>query len=577
MEAEVRTSREEPQLAQAPGSPPRTLGRYRVVTELGRGSTSIVYLGAVDGPAGFNKLFALKLMRAALAENPALVAMFLAEARVGAALDHPNVVSTLEIDETGPLPFIVMDYLDGQPLQRLVSSARIAFKPLPLHMHLAAISGALEGLAHAHAAVGPGGPLQIVHRDVSPHNVFVTSSGMPKLLDFGCAQTVDAPSVMMTSAGHAAYMSPEQASGRVVDARSDLYAVGVMLWEAVTRRRFWSDEASKAEILRALSAQQMPDTRISALAHAPDDLRAILVKATAPDPSERYQTATALQEDLQRALRRITPPTFDLRDLGQRLVTVFAADRARMQALIKAQQEIAADSSRAGAVPVTEPPPSSRSRRQAADARTPVPAAAAVPAVPASVRPIIAPAPSGPLPSFPMPGEQPRGDSHRRTWTIAAIAASLVVGAGLSAMHLRGDEPSQASARASSPPETASAATIAEPARASVAAPDPDPPWVPAASASVPLEAPRAAEPRETAPVAASASPAEGVRRSSAPFAARSHPVGPPVVVHVESAPAPSPPTAQRAAIDQPIGAPGTNPTAPRPSHPIDAVNPYGP
>ncbi len=569
----MRTSREQPQLAQTPGSPPRTLGRYRVVTELGRGSTSIVYLGAVDGPAGFNKLFALKLMRPALAEDPALVAMFLAEARVGAALDHPNVVSTLEIDETGPLPFIVMDYLDGQPLQRLVSSARIAFKPLPLHMHLAAISGALEGLAHAHAAVGPGGPLQIVHRDVSPHNVFVTSSGMPKLLDFGCAQTVDAPSVMMTSAGHAAYMSPEQASGYVVDARSDLYAVGVMLWEAVTRRRFWSDEASKAEILRALSAQQLPDTRVSALAHAPDDLRAILVKATAPDPSGRYQTATALQEDLQRALRRITPPTFDLRDLGQRLVTVFAADRARLHALIKAQQEIAADSSRAGAAPVTEPPPSSRSRRQAADARTPMPA------VPPSVRPIIAPAPSGPLPSFPMPGEQPRGDSHRRTWTIAAVAASLVVGAGLSAMHLRSDEPSQASARASSPPETASAATIAEPARASVAAPDPDPPWVPA-TASAPLEAPRAALPREMAPVAASASPADGVRRSAVPLAARSRPTGPPMMVHVESAPAPPPPAApvaQRAAIDQPIGAPGANPTAPRPSPPIDAVNPYGP
>ena len=445
-------------------------------------------------------------------------------------------------------------------------------------MHLAAISGALEGLAHAHAAVGPGGPLHIVHRDVSPHNVFVTSSGMPKLLDFGCAQTVDAPSVMMTSAGHAAYMSPEQASGHVVEARSDLYAVGVMLWEAVTRRRFWSDEASKAEILRALSARQLPDTRVSALVHAPDDLRAILVRATAPDPSERYQTATALQQDLQRALRRITPPTFDLRDLGQRLVTVFAAERARMQALIKAQQEIAADPSRAGAAPTTEPPPSSRGRKQDADGRTPVSGA------PPPARPPLAP-PSGPLPSFPMPGEQPRGGSNRRTWTIAAVAASLVVGAGLSAMHLGSDDPARASARASSPPETASAATIAGP-RASVAGPDPDPESAPSASAGP--GAPRAAGPREGAPVAATTSPVaataarveDGVRRSSVPVTARSHPIGPPVVVHVESTPAPPAPAAQRSAIDQPIGASATNastPTAPRPSHPIDAVNPYGP
>ena len=124
----MRSGSENAHLARAAGSHPRTLGRYRVVTELGRGSTSIVYLGAVNGPAGFNKLFALKLLRPALATDPALVAMFLAEARVGAHLNHPNVVSTLEIDESGPLPFIVMEYLDGQTLQRLLATARIAFK-----------------------------------------------------------------------------------------------------------------------------------------------------------------------------------------------------------------------------------------------------------------------------------------------------------------------------------------------------------------------------------------------------------------------------------------------------------------
>lgn len=579
METEVRTSRDEPLLAQAQGAPPRTLGRYRVVTELGRGSTSVVYLGAVDGPAGFNKLFALKLMRPALAEDLALVALFLAEARVGAQLDHPNVVSTLEIDESGPLPFIVMDYLDGQPLQRLVSSARIAFKPLPLHMHLAAISGALEGLAHAHAAVGPGGPLQIVHRDVSPHNVFVTSNGMPKLLDFGCAQTAEAPSAMMTSAGHAAYMSPEQASGRAVDARSDLYAVGVMLWEAVTRRRFWSDEASKTEILRALSARQLPDTRVSGLVHAPDDLRALILKATEADPSERYQSATALQEDLRRALRRITPPTFDLRDLGQRLVTVFAAERARLHALIKAQQETAASAARARAAPAMEPTSSRRPRTNDAGQHAPVP----------SSPPPIASAPSGPLPSFPMSTEEPREGSLRRTWTIAAIAASLVVGAGLSAMRLGGDERSQTPAHANVPLEPVSAATMAEPPRASVAAPSP--PSEPVAPSSAPAPsgaanaaafveaapvAPATAPAGETASVGTAAAPAGGVRRSSVPTVARSRALGAPVVARVESAPSPPPPEAQRAPIDLPIGAPGSNPTA-RPSHPIDAVNPYGP
>src|SRR5580700_5320546 len=115
----------------APGSLPRALGRYRIVAELGRGSTSIVYLGVLRGPQGYRKLLALKRLRAEFTRNPASVAMFLAEARLGARLSHPNVVSTLEIEEREDQPYIVMEYLDGQPLQQLVTGARVAFAPLP--------------------------------------------------------------------------------------------------------------------------------------------------------------------------------------------------------------------------------------------------------------------------------------------------------------------------------------------------------------------------------------------------------------------------------------------------------------
>ena len=562
----MRTGSEDAHLVRAAAGPPRSLGRYRVVTELGRGSTSIVYLGAVDGPAGFNKLFALKLLRPALAADPALVAMFLAEARVGAPLNHPNVVSTLEIDETGPLPFIVMEYLDGQTLQQLLTAARVAFKPLPLHMHLAAISGALEGLAHAHAATGPDGKsLQIVHRDFSPHNVFVTSSGAPKLLDFGCAQSVGAVSAMPTSAGHAAYMSPEQASGEAVDARSDLYAAGVMVWEAVTRKRFWPDEASKTDILSALAARRLPQARAIALGHVSDDLRSLVLKATAPHPSDRYQSAAALQEDLQKALRQITPPTFDLRDLGHRLTSVFASERARLQAIVKAAQESAegterSPSSRPPPVRSSPVPPRPRPRDEIPVGLRSVPLeqierAAAAP-------------PSSPLPSFPIATDEGRGRlAYRRPATLAAIAAAacLLLGAGLSAMHLGSEDRPPAGTPATTP-QTASAATMVQAEPPTRVAPAPS-----AAPSATAFAEPVAADVPETVPV-------ESLRRVPNPVGARSRPVAPPVTNHVDSLPQASAPAgAKAAAIDQPIVVSGSNAAPARPVHPIDSVNPYGP
>jgi serine/threonine-protein kinase len=559
MEVEVRSGSENAHLARAAGPAPRTLGRYRVVTELGRGSTSIVYLGAVDGPAGFNKLFALKLLRPALATDPALVAMFLAEARVGAHLNHPNVVSTLEIDESGPLPFIVMEYLDGQTLQQLLAMARIAFKPLPLHMHLAAISGALEGLAHAHDATGPDGKsLQIVHRDFSPHNVFVTSSGAPKLLDFGCAQSVGTVSAMPTSAGHAAYMSPEQASGEGVDARSDLYAAGVMVWEAVTRKRFWPDEASKADILRALAARRQPEARAIALGHVPEDLRNLALKATAPHPSDRYPSAAALQEDLQKSLRQITPPAFDLRDLGHRLTTVFAGERARLQAIISAAQGSAAPGGDRS--PSTRPAPARSG--PAPRARPPDDAARGPMGVPVD-RAVPASLP-GPLPSFPIATEERRGRlAFRRPGTIAAIAASLVVGAGFSAMHLGGEERTPAPSSAV-PAQVASAATVVQLPTAIRSEPSAEP-------ATSALAEPVASALAEPAPI-----PVESLRRVPGPVVARTHAAAAPGMVHVDSS-SHAPTEVKPVAVEQPIVVSGSNSASARPAHPIDSVNPYAP
>jgi serine/threonine protein kinase len=536
------------------GGPPRVLGRYRVVAELGRGSTSIVYLARVEGRSGFSKRFALKVLRRALAEDPASVALFVAEARLGAQLNHPNVVTTLEIEEGEDLPFIVMEYLDGAPLQDLLTRARIGFMPLPLHMHLAALSGAIEGLGYSHSAAGNDGiPLQVVHRDVSPHNVFMTISGVPKVLDFGFAQTVDSPLTTITSAGRVAYMSPEQASGDAVDSRSDLFSVGVMMWEAVTRRRFWSEEASKASILSALRSRELPPNRLGALAKTSDELRAMVAKATAPDPADRYATASAFQSDLRVVLNQITPPTFAPRDLGQRVSTLFANERARLQRAIEEDLQ-------APPLSVTPSPPVA--------AAAPIAAGTPIPSIAASEPPPSPTAtPSEPLPSFPLSpidpiaaiAPEPVGASRGRMVAVGLGSAALALGLGalLSALH---------SGRAGSVSEPSTTTSDERASAPSVAAP----------AIAVPLAAPPTTAVADVAPSAAPESPPHprAASRIGVPRPVAQGPVPPP---QRTSTPADGDQPPRTPATETPIHISDAHPTSGRPPQPIDSVNPYGP
>jgi eukaryotic-like serine/threonine-protein kinase len=556
------------------GGPPRALGRYRVVAELGRGSTSIVYLGAVDGPSGYSKLFALKLLRPALAADPAMVALFLMEARIGAHLSHPNVVSTLEIEDREAQPFIVMEYLDGKPLQELITSARIAFTPLPLHMHLAVLSGALEGLAHAHAAVEPGGaPLGIVHRDVSPHNVFVTVSGTPKVLDFGFAQTAHSPNTMLTSAARVAYMSPEQSIGALVDARSDLFSIGVMMWEAVTRRRFWSEEASKADILRALRSGELPPHRIPALAKSSVELRSMIVKATSPDPDDRYASAGEFQEDLRFALSEVTPPTFALRDLGQRVVTLFAADRARLQRAIEEQATGATEA----APPRRSAPPAARSRPPEPPSVLPIEHAAT--ATEPSEHAATATEPSEHAAAATTPSEhaadaRPAWYLNRHTLATAVLGLLVVIGAVFEALRTSPSAPQPSATAASmvAPPEKAAPPSVEAP---------PTPLPFPSVAAPATPEAPQPGVPEVPSAASSTSHASQSVAPPSLPVhPAASRPAAgqPGPMVPKPTAPVPS---VERfrgpGSSDQgPMEILETPPVA-RPPRPIDSSNPYSP
>jgi len=209
------------------------LGKYRLIAELGHGGMAEVFLAVAQGPAGFNKLTVIKQIRPQLADDPEFLSMFLDEARLAARLNHPQIVQTNEVGHEANRYFIAMEYLEGQPLNRVVN--RVGRERFPLAMHIGLLADTLAGLHYAHDLTDyDGTPLEVVHRDVTPHNIFITYEGQVKVVDFGIAKAMNSSSETKTGVlkGKVAYMAPEQARGEKVDRRADVFSVGVMLWEA---------------------------------------------------------------------------------------------------------------------------------------------------------------------------------------------------------------------------------------------------------------------------------------------------------------------------------------------------------
>lgn len=313
----------------APPAPTR-VGRYEIVGTLGQGGMAAVYLARTRGPAGFQKLFAIKKVHAHLASDRQFASMFLDEARIAAALHHPNIAHVFELGEDQGSYFLAMEYLLGDHLGAVERQLIQLKKPAPIDVMARIVALAAEGLHHAHDAADElGQPLHIVHRDVSPQNIFVTYAGHVKLTDFGVAKATsnEVRTDTGTVKGKFAYMAPEQALGRAVDRRTDVFALGVVLWEAITLQRLFRSPTDAETLLKVTQCDVSPPS--SRRAEIPPELDRIVLRCLAREPADRFATAGELAHELEAFLAprpRAAPAA-----IGALMSELFAAEIERRQ------------------------------------------------------------------------------------------------------------------------------------------------------------------------------------------------------------------------------------------------------
>ncbi len=280
---------------------------------------------------GVTKLAVLKCLRPELAEDPDFIEMFLDEARLCARLAHPNVVQTYEVLQHGDRLAMAMEYLEGQPLTSVL--LRLSDK-LAVGERLGIVAHVLAGLEHAHNLTDlDGTALGVVHRDVSPHNVIVTYDGHVKLIDFGVAKTLASSHQTRPGGvkGKMAYLAPEAMRGDAVDRRSDIFSVGVMLWELLANRRLWAQSDDGVIAWRLATGEPAPE--LPRELDIPVGLRAVCRRALSLDPDRRQQSAAELASDLE----RFGPLTREshARHLGYLVARAFEAERIERRALIE--------------------------------------------------------------------------------------------------------------------------------------------------------------------------------------------------------------------------------------------------
>jgi tRNA A-37 threonylcarbamoyl transferase component Bud32 len=276
------------------------LGKYEIVQRIAYGGMAEIYLARASGIEGFEKVVVLKRILPQYAADREFVQMFLREARLAATLDQANIAHVYDIGEEGGSYFYTMEYLHGQDVRGIMRTLKRRDQRLPLEHAIGIVMGAASGLHYAHEKKGPDGRgLGIVHRDVSPSNIVVTFDGGVKVVDFGIAKASADPDLSKgySFKGKLTYISPEQMNTRSLDRRSDVFSLGVVLYEITTHRRLYNG-TTDIEVVRQMLEGGIPRPTQHSPGYPPD-LEAIVMRALETDPERRYPTARAMQRDLE--------------------------------------------------------------------------------------------------------------------------------------------------------------------------------------------------------------------------------------------------------------------------------------
>ena len=324
---------------------PIPFGRYLLLDRINIGGMAEVWRGKAFGAGGFERLVAIKRILPNIAEDDEFIAMFQDEAKISVQLTHANICQIYELNRIGQSLYIAMEYVPGKDLRSIFDRARKKGEPPPVPLVCYVVSKLCEGLDYAHRKKDSyGRDLNIVHRDVSPQNVLISFEGEVKVIDFGIAKA--AGKVTKTQAGilkgKFGYMSPEQIRGLPLDRRSDVFAIGVCLYELLTGERLFVGDSDFAVLEKVRKAEVLPPSTYNR--RIPESLERISLRALAKDVNTRYQYASELADDLQRFL--ITSDSiFSRKDLMQYMKSTFAEEVDREKARLAEYAEVKAPES----------------------------------------------------------------------------------------------------------------------------------------------------------------------------------------------------------------------------------------
>jgi serine/threonine protein kinase len=280
---------------------PRRFGPYLLFDKIGEGGMARIFLARSSGGLGGDRLIVVKEILPLLAASPEMSRLLVDEAKLCAGLSHKNIVQVTDLGREGNSLYIAMEYVEGLDLRELLRGCSQKKVPLPVEFSLFVVAETLRALDYAHRKRGEDGrPLGIVHRDVSPSNVLLSVEGEVKLCDFGIARAFTTGDTLPEEAiqGKAGYMSPEAASGDVVDARSDVFAAGILLWELLAGQRLYRSGSGRASVIAQAREGIVPDLPIRGYVEE-ERLYAVVRRAVAREPADRYQSAHAMLEELE--------------------------------------------------------------------------------------------------------------------------------------------------------------------------------------------------------------------------------------------------------------------------------------